>query len=133
MANSPPGTPPNGASGPRVGVHTPWSSDTAEWSKRPAGRRPHTLVFVVGDDANMPLLQLLAANNGYVELVRSTEPIDFKLSAFLDKVGAEPVQNLSLAVTPRAIVDLVYPLEDSRYAGSMATWAGRYQTPLPHA
>lgn len=106
---------------------------TAEWSKRPAGRRPHTLVFGVGDDANMPLLQLLAANNGYVELVRSTEPIDFKLSAFLDKVGAEPVQNLSLAVTPRAIVDLVYPLEDSRYAGSMATWAGRYKSPLQQA
>jgi Ca-activated chloride channel homolog len=106
---------------------------TAEWSKRPAGQRPHTLVFGVGDDANMPLLQMLAANNGYVELVRSTEPIDFKLNAFLGKVGAEPVQNLSLTVTPAANVDLVYPLEDSRYAGSMATWAGRYKSPLQRA
>ena len=65
---------------------------TAEWSKRPAAQRPHTLVFGVGDDANLPLLRMLAANNGYVDWVRSTEPIDFKLNAFLDKIGAEPVQ-----------------------------------------
>jgi Ca-activated chloride channel family protein len=106
---------------------------TAEWSKRPAAARAHTLVFGVGDDANLPLLRLLAANNGYFDWVRSTEPIEFKLHAFLDRIGQEPVKNLSLQVAPAAGVDLVYPLEDSRFAGSMATWAGQYKSPLPQA
>ena len=106
---------------------------TAEWSKRPPARRPHTLVFGVGDDANLPLLRALASNNGYFDWVRSTEPIEFKLNAFLDKIGHEPVKNLSLVVTPASNVDLIYPLEDSRFAGSMATWAGLYKKPLPKA
>ena len=62
-------------------VHIPWSSASA--------MTPTCRCF-----------SMLAANNGYVEWCALTEPIDFKLSAFLDKVGAEPVQNLSLAVTP---------------------------------
>jgi len=105
----------------------------AEWSKRPPAQRPHTLVFGVGDDANLPLLRMLAANNGYFDWVRSTEPIEFKLNAFLDKIGQAPVKNLSLAVSPAANVDLVYPLEDSHFAGSMATWAGEYKQPSPEA
>jgi len=105
----------------------------AEWSKRPAAQRVHTLVFGVGDDANLPLLGMLAGHNGQLGWVRSTEPIDFKLNAFLDKIGEDPVQNLSLAVTPAAAVDLVYPLEDASYAGSMATWAGQYRQPQPQA
>ena len=80
---------------------------------------------------NLPLLETLAANNGYFDWVRSTEPIDFKLNAFLDKIGKEPVKSLSLAVTPASSVDLVYPLEDLRFAGSMATWAGEYKRPVP--
>lgn len=106
---------------------------TAEWTKKSAALRPHTLVFGIGDDANLPLLRLLAVNNGYFDWVRSTEPVEFKLNAFLDKIGQDPVKNLSLAVTPSANVDLVYPLEDSHFAGSMATWAGQYKTPLPQA
>jgi Ca-activated chloride channel family protein len=105
----------------------------AEWRKRSPVRRPHTLVFGVGDDANLPLLRMLASNNGYFDWVRSTEPIAFKLNAFLDKIGQEPVSNLSLAVLPAGGVDLIYPLEDSRFPGSMATWAGRYKKSLPQA
>ena len=105
----------------------------AEWSKRPAAGRFHTLVFAVGDDANQPLLKMLAGHNGQFGWVRSTEPIEFKLNAFLDKIGEDPVQNLSLAVQPASDVDLVYPLEDARYAGSMATWAGEYKQPLAQA
>jgi Ca-activated chloride channel family protein len=105
----------------------------AEWRKRPQAQRPHTLIFGIGDDANVPLLQMLASNNGYFDWVRSTEPIEFKLNAFLDKIGQEPVQNLSLGVSPASSVDLVYPLEDTRFAGSMATWAGQYKKPLPEA
>ncbi len=105
----------------------------AEWRKRPAAQRPHTLVFGVGDDANLPLLRALAANNGYFDWVRSTEPLEFKLNAFLDKIGEEPVKNLSLTVAPAGIADLVYPLEDARFAGSMATWAGQYKRPVTQA
>ena len=106
---------------------------TAEWSKHPPAQRPHTLVFGVGDDANLPLLRMLASNNGYFDWVRSTEPIDFKLNAFLDKIGQDPLKNLSLAVTPASNVDLVYPLEEERFAGSMATWAGEYKQPVAQA
>ncbi|MGP8247296.1 MAG: VIT and vWA domain-containing protein [Bryobacteraceae bacterium] len=105
----------------------------AEWRKRPLAQRPHTLVFGVGDDANLSLLRMLAANNGYFEWVRSSEPIDFKLNSFLDKIGQEPVKNLALTAAPASSVDLVYALEDSRFAGSMATWAGQYKTVLPRA
>jgi len=101
----------------------------AEWRTRAATQRPHTLVFGIGDDTNLPLLRMLAGNNGYFDWVRSTEPIEFKLNAFLDKIGQDPVKNLGLAVTPAAGVDLVYPLEDSHFAGSMATWAGQYKKP----
>ena len=104
-----------------------------EWRKRSIAERPHTLVFGVGDDANIPLLKKLASNNGYFDWVRSTEPIEFKLNAFLDKIGQEPVKNLMLETTPASNVDLVYPLEDSHYAGSMATWIGEYKKPLPQA
>jgi Ca-activated chloride channel family protein len=105
----------------------------AEWRKRAPAQRPHTLVFGIGDDANLPLLQALSANNGYFDWLRSTEPIEFKLRAFLAKIGQEPVKNLSLAVAPASNIDLVYPLEDSHFAGSLATWAGLYKAPLPQA
>lgn len=104
-----------------------------EWRKRSIAERPHTLVFGVGDDANLPLLKMLASNNGYFDWVRSTEPLEFKLNAFLNKIGQEPVKNLTLEATPASNVDLVYPLEDSRFAGSMATWVGEYNKPLPRA
>jgi Ca-activated chloride channel homolog len=106
---------------------------TAEWRKHPLSKRPRTLIFGVGDDANQPLLKMLAANNGFFEWVRSTEPIEFKLNAFLDKIGREPVKNLALTLTPAANFDLVYPLEDVRFPGSVASWAGRYQKPLAEA
>jgi Ca-activated chloride channel family protein len=74
---------------------------------------------------------MLAANAGIFEWVRSTEPIEFKLNAFLDKIGEAPVKDLALRATPAGNVDLVYPLEDTRFAGSMATWAGQYKRPVP--
>jgi len=114
------------------------SGRLAEWyaaqcRNRPPSQRPHTLVLGIGDDVNLPLLQALASNNGYFEWIRSTEPIEFKLKAFLDKIGQDPVKNLLLAVAPAANVDLVYPLETAHFAGSMATWTGRYKAPLPEA
>jgi Ca-activated chloride channel family protein len=106
---------------------------TAEWKKLADPRRPHTLVFGIGDDANAALLRMLASNRGLAELVRSTEPIDFKLSAFLSKIGEEPVKGLTLAATPASNFEMIYPLEDVRFAGSMATWVGRYKSAAPQA
>jgi Ca-activated chloride channel family protein len=105
----------------------------AQCRKRAPANRPHTLVLGIGDDANLPLLRMLASNNGYFDWIRSTEPIEFKLNAFLDKMGQDPVKNLLLAVAPASNVDLVYPLEAARFAGSMATWAGQYKAPLTQA
>jgi Ca-activated chloride channel family protein len=105
----------------------------AEWRKRAPAQRPHTLVLGIGDDANLPLLRMLAANGGYFDWVRSTEPVEFKLNAFLDKIGHDPVKDLRLAAAPAANVDLVYPLEEARFPGSMATWAGEYKRPVPEA
>ncbi len=102
---------------------------TAKWKQVPEARRPRTYVFAVGDDANLPLGRMLARNNGVLEWVRSTEPIDFKLNAFLSKIGRRPVDGLQLGITPAANFDLVYPLEESVFPGSVQTWVGQYKKP----
>jgi Ca-activated chloride channel family protein len=99
----------------------------SKWKQKPANQRPHTYVYAVGDDANMPLLKMLARNDGVTEWVRSTENADFKLSAFLAKIGRQPVEGLQLAVAPAASVDMVYPLEDSTFPGSVKNWVGEYK------
>jgi len=100
---------------------------SANWKSIAEARRPRTYVFGVGDDANLALGKLLARNNGIFESVRSTEPIEFKLNAFLAKIGRKPVDNLTLAITPAANFDLVYPLEESVFPGSVQTWVGEYK------
>ena len=99
----------------------------------PPSSRPRLFAFGVGDDANLPLLRMLAENNGVFEHVRSTEPIDFKLNAFLSKIGRRPLDRLTLAAEPSANLDLVYPLEAARFAGSVASWVGRYLEPAAEA
>ena len=99
------------------------------WKLLPAPRRPRTYVFGVGDDANLPLLNLLAENDGIVEWVRSTEPMDFKLAAFLAKLGKRPQDRLNLTAVPKENFDLVYPLESSFFPGSVASWVGQYRKP----
>jgi Ca-activated chloride channel homolog len=103
-----------------------WYADT--WHRVPAPQRPRTYIFGVGDDANLPLLRELARQDGLLENVLSTEPVEFKLNSFLSKIGRSPIGQLQLGVTPEAAVDTVYPLQDSTYAGSLAAWVGRYQT-----
>ncbi len=102
-------------------------SFTSKWKAIGEAQRPRTYVFGVGDDTNVSLGKLLARNNGIFESVRSTEPIDFKLNAFLAKIGRKPVDNLKLEVTPAANFDLVYPLEESVFPGSVQTWVGEYK------
>lgn len=96
----------------------------AQWNRVAEKQRPRTYIFAVGDDANIPLLKMLARAKGALEHVRSTEPVDFKLNAFLAKIGRDPVERLEFAATPA--VGLVYPLEEAAFPGSVATWVGTY-------
>ena len=95
----------------------------AKWKQSVA--KPRVYVFGVGDDANLPLLRMLSRNNGVFEWVRSSEPMDFKLKAFLSKIGVKPIDGLRL--TSSVPVDLVYPLQDSAFPGSSAAWVGQYK------
>jgi Ca-activated chloride channel family protein len=98
------------------------------WKRVPQNQRPRTYVLGVGDDANLPLLSVLARQDGLLEHVLSTEPAEFKLNSFLSKIGRSPIGELNLAVAPESAVDTVYPLQDSTFSGSLASWVGRYQT-----
>jgi Ca-activated chloride channel family protein len=102
----------------------------AKWKQQAEKQRPRTYVFAVGDDANMPLLRMLARNNGVVEWVRSTEPMDFKLNAFIAKIGRHPIEKLQLAANPASNFDLIYPLQESTFPGSVRSWVGQYKTPV---
>jgi Ca-activated chloride channel homolog len=91
--------------------------------------RPRTYLFGIGDDINVPLLRMLSRDDGVMDTVRSTEPIEFKARAFVSKIGARPLDKLQLTVDPPAGIDLVYPLDPVSFAGSVASWVGRYTRP----
>ncbi len=99
---------------------------TGKWKQ--AARRPRTWIWAVGDDANMPLLKLLAQQDGLIEWVRSTEPPEFKLNAFLAKLGRRPLDRLAFTAQPAANFDLIYPLDPVVFPGSVAAWVGQYKT-----
>lgn len=103
---------------------------TAAYATEWKTARPRTFVFAVGDDANMPLLNTLGRQDGVVEWVRSTEPAEFKLNAFLSKIGRRPVDKLALAAEPAANFDMVYALEDTVFPGSVGAWVGQYLKPM---
>jgi len=100
-----------------------------KWKSLPEGSRPKLFVFAVGDDANLPLLRLLTRNDGLLENVLSTEPTEFKLNAFVAKMNMNPIGQLGLTVSSQTSLDLVYPLQDTSFAGSMASWVGQYKAP----
>jgi Ca-activated chloride channel homolog len=99
------------------------------WKQLPDTQRPRTYIFAVGDDANLPLFRMLAREDGLLEQVLSTEPVEFKLNSFLSKIGRSPVGQLDLTVSPETAVDTVYPLQAATFSGSLASWVGRYQKP----
>lgn len=99
------------------------------WQQLPATQRPRTYIFAVGDDANLPLFRLLARQDGLLEQVLSTEPMEFKLNSFLSKIGRSPVGQLGVSSSPDVAVDTVYPLQAATFSGSLASWVGRYQKP----
>jgi Ca-activated chloride channel family protein len=93
----------------------------------PEAQRPKIYIFAVGDDANLILMKMLTRNDGVLEHVISTEPVDFKLNSFISKLSMNPIRQLHLEAAPPAAVDLVYPLQDTSFAGSLAAWVGQYQ------
>ncbi|HEX8711582.1 MAG TPA: VIT domain-containing protein [Terracidiphilus sp.] len=105
----------------------------ARWRQIPVNRRPKTDIFAVGDDANIPLLRTLSQNDGAMEQVLSTEPVDYKLAAFLSEVGHSAIQDLTLNIAPSAAVSMVYPLDDSVFSGGQANWVGQYARPVKKA
>ena len=99
------------------------------WKQLPVSRRPRTYIFAVGDDANLPLFRMLAEEDGVLENVLSTEPVEFKLNSFLSKIGRAPVGELGVFISPDNVADTVYPLQASAFPGSLGSWVGRYQKP----
>ncbi len=100
-----------------------------DYAKAWAGKKPQTFMYAVGDDANGILMKALARQNGVFEWVRSTEPEEFKLRWFLEKLGKSAVEGVALDVQPRTAVSLVYPLHEAVYPGSEAVWVGQYGQP----
>jgi Ca-activated chloride channel family protein len=98
---------------------------TALWKR--SQHSPQTDVFAVGDDADLPLLRKLAQNNGFLEPVLSTEPVDFHLQSWTSKLTHSPVAGVALSTSPASRTSFVYPLDDAIYPGSIAEWVGQYQ------
>jgi len=98
------------------------------WKAMNETQRPRTYVLAIGDDANLPLFRMLTRQDGVLEHVLSTEPMDFKLNSFLSKIGRSPVGQLNLSIAPE-VVDTAYPLQAATFSGSMPSWVGRYQNP----
>ena len=63
-------------------------------SSSPKTKRPRTYILAVGDDANLPLFVCSRAQDGVLEHVLSTEPMEFKLNSFLSKIGRSPIGQL---------------------------------------
>jgi Ca-activated chloride channel family protein len=97
----------------------------ALWKQSP--HPPQTDVFAVGDDANLPLLRRLAQNDGFVEPVLSTEPVEPHLLSWTSKLTHSPVMGLALTPSPATQTSLIYPLDDAVYPGSIAQWVGQYR------
>lgn len=113
--------------GTSVLTRTIAASYTQQWKQSP--QHPRTHVFAVGDDANLPLLKQLAKNDGVLESVLSSEPVEAKLATFLSRIATRPVDGLHLTIEPHAPVHTLYPLDPEVYAGGIARWIGDYTTP----
>jgi Ca-activated chloride channel family protein len=99
---------------------------------RQSAHPPQTDIFAVGDDANLSLLRRLSQNNGFVESILSTEPIDPHLASWTSKLTHNPLAAVSLTASPAAQTSFIYPLDDAVYPGSLAQWVGQYQpSPKP--
>ncbi len=100
------------------------------WSTLAAERRPHIYALAIGDDANVRLMSQFTAHAGVFEQVNSTEPLEFKLAAFVHKIGLTPLDTVNLSVSPQAAASLVYRLPGNNFAGSRRSWVGEYDRPV---
>ena len=94
------------------------------WNALGTEKRPHIYALALGDDANVRLMQRLAEHAGVFEQVGTIEPLDFKLSAFVRKIGLEPLEDVRLSAPPTA--RLVYRLGSDDFPGARASWVGEY-------
>jgi Ca-activated chloride channel family protein len=99
------------------------------WSGLPATQRPSLYTLAIGDDADVRLMQRISAHNGVFEQIGSAEPLDFKLAAFIRKIGVTPLNRVQLTVNPKANTSLIYRLGQDNFPGARAAWVGRYNQP----
>ena len=70
----------------------------ARWKQSP--HPPHTCIFAVGDDANLPLLRALAHQGGFLESVLSAEPVDLHLKTFVSRLTLRPLAGPHAHIQP---------------------------------
>jgi Ca-activated chloride channel homolog len=99
------------------------------WSGLPAAQRPSLYTLAIGDDADVRLMQRISAHNGVFEQVGSAQPLDFKLAAFIRKIGVTPLDHVQLTVNPKTNTSLIYRLGQDNFPGARAAWVGRYIQP----
>ena len=96
-----------------------------------SGTHAGFMVFGIGGDANISLLETLAEQSGghYVSAAEN-EDIDFKLRTFLDKLGEKVITGIDLLFRDMENIDRVYPAGERRsYDRSLFTFIGRYREP----
>jgi Ca-activated chloride channel family protein len=99
------------------------------WSGLSASQRPNLYTLAIGDDADLRLMRRIAAHNGVFEQVGSAEPLDFKLAAFIRKIGVAPLDHVQLTATPNVNAALIYRLGQDNFPGARASWVGQYRRP----
>jgi len=92
-------------------------------------------VFGIGADTNLRLLEELArASRGFFDWTRETDDLEFKLNAFISKVGRQPIDSLKLENADASNFYQIYPdYEATAYDGTRLAFVGRYRRPGPAA
>jgi Ca-activated chloride channel family protein len=92
-------------------------------------------VFGIGSDTNLRLLEELArGSRGFFDWSRETDDLEFKLKAFVSKVGRQPIDLLKVENADATNFYQVYPDYDATaYDGTRLSFVGRYKRPGPAA
>lgn len=100
-----------------------------------AGAGARLYVFGIGADTNLRLLEELArASRGFFDWTRETDDLEFKLNAFISKVGRQPIDSLKLENADATNFYHIYPdYEATAYDGTRLSFVGRYKRPGPAA
>jgi Ca-activated chloride channel family protein len=100
-----------------------------------SGAGARLYVFGIGSDTNLRLLEELArASRGFFDWTRETDQLEFKLNAFISKVGRQPIDSLKLENADAANFYHIYPdYLATAYDGTRLSFVGRYKRPGPAA